>query len=151
MKIFNSLEEIKPFYNKNTNTFEFIEKGEWLDIRFNFVVSVKSNIKAMNIKAMGINAWNIKASNIIASNIVAWDIKAGDINAGDIKAWDINALDIEAGNIKARDINAGDIKAGDINFYGVCYAYKNIKCKSIKGRQKNAKYFCLDGEVEFVE
>ena len=131
MKIFNSLEEIKPFYNKNTNTFEFIEKGEWLDIRFNFVVSVKSNIKAMNIKAMGINAWNIKASNIIASNIVAWDIKAGDI--------------------KAVNIKAGDIKAGDINFYGVCYAYKNIKCKSIKGRQKNAKYFCLDGEVKFVE
>ena len=146
MKIFNSLEEIKPFYNKNTNTFEFIEKGEWLDIRFNFVVSVKSNIKAMNIKAMGINAWNIKASNIIASNIIAMDIIAGDIKAVNIKAMDIKAGDIIAGNIKA-----GDIKAGDINFYGVCYAYKNIKCKSIKGRQKNAKYFCLDGEVKFVE
>ena len=116
MKIFNSLEEMKPYYNEKTNTYEFIKNGMWFHVSFDFDVDVKSNIKAKNINA-----------------------------------WDINALDIEAGNIKARDINAGDIKAGDINFYGVCYAYKNIKCKSIKGSRENAKYFCLDGEVEFVE
>ena len=161
MKIFNSLEEMKPYYNEKTNTYDFIKNERWFHVSFDFDVDVKSNIKAKNINAWDINALDIEAGNIkamdinagdiIAGDIKAWDIKAGDINAGDIKAWDINALDIEAGNIKARDINAGDIKAGDINFYGVCYAYKNIKCKSIKGSRENAKYFCLDGEVEFVE
>ena len=46
-------------------------------------------------------------------------------------------------NIHARNINAKDI-----NYYAVCYAYENIKCKSIKGRKRNAKHFVLDGKME---
>lgn len=57
--------------------------------------------------------------------------------------WDIKAEDINAGNIKAEDI-----KAKDISYYAVCFVYKNIICKSIKGRGKNSKHFVLDGKIE---
>jgi len=78
----------------------------------------------------------------VKGNINAWDINALDINALDINAWDINALDINA-----LDINALDINAGNISYYAVCFAHENIKCKSIKGRRKNAKHFTLDGKI----
>src|SRR3990167_2877727 len=81
-------------------------------------------------------SFSIEASLKIAGNINARDINAGDINARNINAWDINA----------RDINAWDI-----TFYAVCFAYMKFVCKSIKGRRKNSKYFCLDGEVEIEE
>ena len=59
-----------------------------------------------------------------------------------ISALDILALDISAGNISARNISAGGI-----SFYAFCCAYVKLVCKSIKGRRKNSKYFCLDSEV----
>ena len=66
-------------------------------------------------------------------NIDAWDINAGNIKAGDINAWDIKAW---------------DIKARDIRYFAVCFAYYNIKCKSIKGIRENCKHFVLDGEIK---
>lgn len=63
----------------------------------------------------------------------------------------INAYNIKADDINAYDINALDINAGDISYYGVCFAYKNIKCKSIKGIRKNHKHFALDGKIEVLE
>ena len=94
---------------------------------------------------------NINAVNIDAYNIDAGDINAYDIDAGDIKAWDINAKDINANDIDAGNINAKDIKADDIIYYAVCFAYNNIKCKSITGRKDNCKHFCLDGKIIIKE
>ena len=93
-----------------------------------------------------INAHIINARNIKSININAWGINARNINACDINARDINACDINAGNI-----NAGNINAGNINYYAVCFAYYNIKCKSIKGRRENYKHFVLDGEIIIKE
>lgn len=78
---------------------------------------------------------------------VAASIYAKDIDAGDIKAINIYARDIKAWDI----IVSRFIKARNINYFAVCVAYKNIKCKSIKGRRKNAKHFVLDGELEVEE
>ena len=113
---------MEPYYNKQTNTYDFIEDNKLIDVEFAFELTINANI----------NAWNI--------------------NALDIKASDIKADDISAGNIKANDINAGDIKTLDIkakkiSFYAVCFAYYAIQCTSIIGRRNNAKYFCLDSEV----
>jgi len=105
------------------------------------------NINASNIKASNIKASNIKASNIKANNIKANNIKANNIIASDIKAGDINTWDIKARDIKAWDINARNINAQDISYYAVCFAYKNIYCKSIKGCRKNSKHFVLDGKI----
>ena len=60
-------------------------------------------------------------------------------------------LDINARDIKADDINANDINADNISYYAVCFAHKNIKCKSIKSRRENAKHFVLDGVLEVRE
>lgn len=68
-----------------------------------------------------------------------------DIKAN-IDCWNINAM-----NIKAWGINTINIIANDISYWAVCYAYNNIKCKSIKGRRKNAKHFVLDGKLEVIE
>ena len=166
MIIFNSIEEIKKYYNKNTDTYEFIEDGILLDVEFASDLVINGNIKAKNIKAQNISAKNINAKNINADNINAWDIKAYDINADDIdtlniiawniNTWNINSLDINAYVINAKNINADnikawDIKAWDIRYDAVCFAYQNIACFSIRGRRVNAKHFVLDGVIKIIE
>ena len=127
IKEFKNLKEIKKYYDKKTNTYIFKEDGLYIMlVSFKFDLKVKANIKAIDI-----NAWNIKAL--------------------DIESRNIDALDIETRNINAFDIDARDIKASNINYYAVCFAYNNIKCKSIKGRKHNAKHFVLDGTLEVEE
>ena len=122
MKTFKNFEEIKQYYNEDTNTYEFVENEQLLDVELIFELSVDSNIHAGNIKALNINALNINALNI--------------------NAWDIDASDIDA-----LGINACNINAKDIFFYAVCFARKTFVCKSIKGQRDNNKYFCLDSDV----
>ena len=107
-----------------------------------YSLTVKGNISARNISARNITAGNISAWNITAGNITA-----GNITAGDITAWDITAGNITAGDITAWDITAWGITADDISYYAVCWAYYNIKCKSIVGRREHARHFVLDGKV----
>lgn len=117
VKEFNNIKEIKQYYDKESNTYEFKEDGEHIDlVVFNFDLNIKANIVA-----------------------------------DDIKARDIKARNINARVINARDIIANDIDAVNIDYYAVCFAYKNIKCKSIKGIRSNAKHFALDGKIEVRE
>lgn len=119
IKEFNNLEEIEKYYVKEMNTYVFKEDDRYIDlVIFNFDLDVNSNIEAYGINANNIDVYNIKAS-------------------------DINALDIDSDNICARNIDAWNI-----SYYAVCFAYNNIKCKSIKGRRKNHKHFVLDGVLE---
>ena len=70
----------------------------------------------------------------------------GDISAVNISVWDISARDISAENIIAWNISARDI------FYdSICFAHKNIKCKSIHGRCENSRHFVLDGKITIEE
>ena len=140
IKEFNSIEEIQKYYDDKTNTYVFKENDEYIDlVVFRFDLDVKANISARDI-----NIHNIYARNINAWDINTWNIKARDIHI----IGDINANDIKANDIQASDIYANDINAMDINYYAICVAYKNIKCKSIKGRRNNAKHFVLDGALE---
>ncbi len=119
IKGFNNLQEIEKYYDEKINTYVFKEDDRYIDlVIFNFDLKIDSNIDACNIDACNIDVYNINA-------------------------WDINALDINADNINAVNINANNI-----SYYAVCFAYKNIKCKSIKGRRKNHKHFVLDGVLE---
>ena len=126
-KIFNNLDEIQKYYDEKTNTYIFKEYGIYIDlVIFNFNLNVKANIYA----------WNIYARNIDALNI---------------NAKDIYVCYLDANDIKAHDISAASINANDISYYAVCYAYENIKCKSIKGRKYNSKHFILDGKLEMED
>ena len=153
-KEFNSLDEIQKYYDEDTNTYIFKEDEEYIGlVMFNFDLDVKANIEVCNIIARDISAWNIDAYNINAwdinaCNISAFNINAGSIHVMNIEARNINARDIKTNNIYADDINAFDIKAKCITYWAVCFAYNNIKCKSIKGRRINAKHFVLDGKLE---
>ena len=121
---FNSLQEIQKYYNKETNTYVFKEDGCYIElVKFNFDLQINSNIDALDIDAL-------------------------DIEAGDIIANNINANDINSRNIIANEIIANDIFANEINYYALCIAYKNIKCKSIEGERENHKHFVLDGVLE---
>lgn len=126
MKTFNSIKEIKKYYNGENNTYEFFEDGELLNVGFTFDLEITANITACNINA-------------------------GSIKAYDIKARHINAQHIDAQNINAYNINAWEINAWDILYYAVCFAYKYIECLSIKGSRVNAKHFVLDGEIKIIE
>lgn len=146
-KEFNNLEEIEKYYDEKSNTYVFKENDEYIDtVVFDFDLDVKANIWALDIIARNIDVYNINANNINVYNIDAIDINAHNIYALDIIACDINVNDIYAVDIKA--IN---IIANDINYSAVCYAYKNIKCNSIKGRRENSKHFVLDGKLEVEE
>ena len=155
MEIFKNLEEMKPYYNEKTNTYEFIENGRPIDIVIDFKLDINSNIRAGNINARDIiaddiTAWDIRADDISAYDIIACDIKARDIIAEDISAYDISAYDIIACDIKARDIIAEDISANNIRYNSVCYARQKFVCNSIKGTRPNSKYFCLDSEIVII-
>ena len=142
IKEFNRLGEIQKYYDKESNTYVFKEDGKYITlIVFNFDLNVEANIRARDINALNINVWNVDA----------WDIKTWDIKARDINVWGIDADNINVCNIKADYINSNNINADFINYYAVCFAYKNIKCKSIKGRRHNAKHFVLDGKLEVLE
>ena len=68
--------------------------------------------------------------------------------SGAIKVkWDIDALNIDALNISATDIDAKNINANNIIFYAVAFARESFRCRSIKGKRPNSKYFCLDSDV----
>lgn len=167
IKEFNSLEEIEKYYDEKSSTYIFKENGTYIDlVVFNFDLKIRANISAVNIEAHNIYAWDINAGDIIGGDIDVLKIVAGHINAGNINARNIEACDIDALNIKAGDIAAVNIKVNniycenieainiealDISYYAVCFAYNNIKCKSIKGRRNNAKHFVLDGTLEVEE
>ena len=126
IKKFNNLEEMKEYYDEENNSYYFKEDNEYIDlVIFNFDLDIKANIDACDINARDINAWNIESC-------------------------DINAININAYDIIADDINAYDIKANNIIYFAVCFAYENIKCKSIKGRRENAEHFVLDGKIEIA-
>ena len=151
IKEFNNLEEIQKYYDYKTNTYVFKEDNEYIDlIVFNFDLHINANINAFNIKAYDINVCDINASDINAFTIYAFDIIAHNINAYNINARDIKACNIESYDITAGDIIACNISANDINYWAVCYAYENIKCRSIKGNRENSKHFVLDGKIEIA-
>ena len=155
IKVFNKVEEIEKYYDKKLSTYIFYEDKDLIDlVIFNFNLNVAANIIAKYIKALNINAWNIDARHIEANNIDsvgnidALNINTNDIKVNDIKANDINANNINANDITARDINSWNINARNIDYHAVCFAYNNIRCKSIEGRKENAKHFVLDGILE---
>ena len=110
------------------------------------ILGKDGNKYSLTVKG-NISARNISARNITAGNISAWNITARNITAGNISAWNITAWGITAGDITAWDITAWGITADDISYYAVCWAYYNIKCKSIVGRREHARHFVLDGKV----
>lgn len=158
IKEFNSLEEIKEYYDEESNTYVFKEDDEYIDlVIFNFDLTVEAKIEALTIKArnidvkifdivardmdtMNINAGDIYARDIKAKNIDAKNIKkARDINAEDINSLNINALDINAFNIDcvdiiAKNVNVRNINARNIECYNEFVASEYIKCKSIRKR-----------------
>ena len=142
IEIFNNLEEIQKYYDKETNTYIFKENDIFIDtIIFNFTLEVNANIRGGNIRAWDIKAFDIRATNISCLNIMAIDIDARNIDCINLTAKDIIALNIDALNITARNINVDNIFAksidvrGEIDCYDTCVASENIRCKSIIGGQ----------------
>ena len=136
-KEFNNLEEIQKYYDVRTNTYVFKENDEFIDlVIFKFDLELNSNISAKDIVGIGVDVLNIDCL---------------DIDCNDIYAFNINAYNICALNINANIINAYNIFANDIVYYAFCFAYFNIKCKSIKGITEYAKHFVLDGVLEVID
>ena len=127
MKTFNSISDLKPYYNEETDTYFFDD-----DVTFNFNLVTTANIKAHNIKALDINARDITAIEITAEDIDALDIKVDNINAR---------------NIDARNIIAWNIKARNISYFVFCLACRSFVCESVSGRRANAIEKCLDNDI----
>ena len=157
-KVFNNLEEMKRYYDEETDTYIFKENDEFIDeIIINFDLNVESDIVACVVRATSITAKNIHARNITAWEINACDIKCVNINAGMIKARDIDGLHIKSMNIYARDIKAFglisvNIYARDIVYTTMCGAYEDLKCNSINCIGRSAPlHFTYYGKLEVTE
>ena len=146
IKEFNSLEELKLYYDEKTSTYILKENDEWLDVKFNFHLNIHANIDVGNIYALDIHAGDINALDIHARNINARNIDALDIHAGDINAWNVYACDIHA-----CDIIVDSIFACNISFLAVCVAYKNIRCTSVKAEMENNVIKALNGNIVIRE
>ena len=44
MLIIDSLEKMKPYYNENTKTYEFLDNGKLINVFFTFSIDIKTNI-----------------------------------------------------------------------------------------------------------
>ena len=117
MKIINTQQELEALIDGNNNI--IIDD----DLKINCNIKIKANIKVRNI------------------------IEARDLEVDNLEAWNIKARDLKAENIEASNIKARDLKANDISYYAVCFAYKSIICRSIKGRRGISKHFVLDGTI----
>ena len=154
-KIFNSIEEIKKYYNRITNTYNCRRRKLKEQIILNFDLNVESNIIARVISAPSISVKNIIAWNITAWEINACDIDSNYINAGVIRARDIKgaiqAMDIYARDIDAYGIDAVNIYARDIVYNATCRTYEDFKCNSIKCTQSNPSHYTKYGKLEVRE
>lgn len=138
-KTFKSIEEIEDYYDKETNTYEFKENEELLNITLEFELLTNANIHVFNIDCDDIDCNNIEANNI----------DCGNITANNIRGWNIYADNITTRTIYARTINAKGICADNIKFYSVCIAQNYLQCTAITGTRPNHIYKCLDKEVVF--
>lgn len=134
MKEFNNIEEMKEFYNEETNTFKY--DG---NIELNFDLYCDWNIKAWDIKVKDMEVRDIKVCNI-----EAWNIKANNMEARNIKVWDI-----EANNIEANNIEAWNIEAWNISYFKYCIADHTLECTHIEGRRNNSIHTCLDSDIKY--
>ena len=156
--VFNNIEEIKKYYDEETNTYDFSnKKGHSIEkIILNFDLNVEANIVGNNISAPSITAKNIIVWNITVWDMNVCDIKSININAGMIKARDIVAFHINTMNIYARDIdtysiNAVNIYARDILYTTMCSAYEDFKCNSIECIGPTPLHRTYYGKLEVTE
>lgn len=160
---FNKIEEMREYYNEETDVYEFKKDGEGLDVKFNFDLNINyamilaGNVVARHVKCGTIIAHDIVAHNIqTVFNIEANNIKANNINAKNIKSRDIRANDIKANNINARNIYASDIVvnniiADNIEYWAYCIARESFYCTSVKGRRDNSVHRCLDEKIKYIK
>ena len=155
-KVFNSIEEMKNYYDEETNTYNFRGKNTIEKIILNFDLNIESDIVAYDIRATSITAKNIHARDIMVWEINACDIKAININAGVIQARDIDGLHIKSMNIYARDIKVYgfttvNIYARDIIYITRCIAYGDFKCNSIKCELPRPSHYTFYGKLEVTK
>ena len=155
IKVFNNVEEMQPYFDKEINTYDFsdidcIVFSCDLNIEANIIAKeIKAdNIKVLDITALEIHAKDITASNIyLKENIYSRNIRTNKLYGGNtITACEIYANYIEgevrifANYIKARTIDVisvvvnGDIIANKVN------VNIDIKASKIICQRINASY-----------
>ena len=90
----------------------------------------------------------IVKGNIFGKNGIRYNLRVrGDLNCLNLNCLDLNCLNLNCDDLICWDLNCRD----NVSYYAICFAYKNIKCKSIKGRRSNCKEpFVLDGTIEIT-
>ena len=140
MLVFNNIEEMKPYYNAETNTYEFKKGYSMLDISIEFDLDIEESIHARNIVATTttIKVGDMTAErDIIKGDTILSDITAANITARDI--IDINYISAE-NDINARDIDVYDIYAENIttrNINAINILVAKINADNINGESKN--------------
>ena len=99
--------------------------------------------------------WIMEKDEIIEGDLkVKGNISGKDGNRynlivnGDLNCRNLDCMDLNCRNLNCRNLKCGDLNCWDLDFFAVAFAYSSFKCKSVKGRRENSKYFCLDKEVE---
>lgn len=83
--------------------------------------------------------------------IVKGDLNCFNLDCLNLNCWNLNCWDLDCWNLNCWDLNCWDLNCLNCSYCAVAFAYNNIKCRSIKGRRKNAKHFVLDGKIEIIK
>ena len=116
-------------------------KGNWImekDEIINEDLKVEGNILGKNGEIFNLQ---------VKGNLDCWNLNCCNLNCWDLKCYNLDCRNLNCCNLDCCDLDCYDLDCWDLNFFAVCFAYDNIKCKSIKGRRENSRYFVLDGKI----
>jgi len=97
-----------------------------------------------NILGKGGERFNL----IVKGNLDCWNLNCWNLNCCDLDCYDLDCMNLNCCDLDCGDLNCMNLDCKEnVSYYAVCFAYNNIKCKSIEGRRDNSKHFVLDGEI----
>ena len=165
MKIFNSVEEMKPYYIENNSIYVIND-----DVTFNFDLYLDGSIFAYNITAKCFQARNVTAKNVTADNFTAGNVKLHNLDAlrvsvSNMEANNVNCCNffgskVRVNSLKCWDVYLGNLKAvhidaEQIEYFDTCTAEETLKCVWVKrkticgGSHLHQQHECKNGKIEY--
>jgi hypothetical protein len=143
--IISSKEELNPFYNTSTDTYELIKDGKFLSVTFKNPMIIESHLKAFYIYA---NFLKVK-------NITTYGLKAKDIFCEDIKAIDIVCQNLIGNHVYTKTLYAKDIildvlHATSISYHAACICYTSLRTKTLTHRKVHFIQHVLKDTIDFI-
>lgn len=141
----SSKEELNPFYDTSTETYEFIKDGKFLSVTFKHPMIIEGHIKAFYIYANF-----LKVRNITTYGLKAKDVFCEDVKAIDIVCQNLIGNHVYTKTLYAKDIILGVLHATSISYYAACICYTSLRTKTLTHRKEDYIEHVLKDTIDFI-